>query len=101
MRKVRLLIMVALIVGAFSTSFTPLRATGGGWTETDYYDDAGWTNLVGGRRVDGYNPANNFNWGVTSVYKEVSGDTCDGSGYYCTACWYIDNQWTCWYACYP
>jgi hypothetical protein len=96
MRKLRLFVMLALILGTFGTS---LLAQGGGWSETIYYDSETWNYAVGGHRVDGCNPANNSNWGTTSTYREVAGDSCDGYQYSCQGCAYIDGMWTCYYTC--
>jgi len=97
MRKLRLLVMVALIGATVAT--TSMYATGGGWSETIYYESS-WTYAVGDRRVDGCNPGNNINWGTTSEYKEVSGGTCDGDNY-CHRCVYNYNNstWYCDYLC--
>ena len=99
MRKIRLFIMSALVLATLGVSFTPLRASGGGWSDTSYYDDASFTNWVGERRIDGCNSQNNMNVGVTSDYMEISSDDCLGASYQCTACIYSYPGWNCVYVC--
>jgi hypothetical protein len=92
--------MVILVAAAVYSVPTSTYATGGGWSETDYYDDDQGTNWVGGRRIDGCNPQNGFNLGTTSAYKEVSSDSCDGGLYSCARCIYWASPYNYWYCDY-
>jgi hypothetical protein len=90
MKTVRLLLVFGTLA-MITAGGPPTHAIGGGWSDTIYYDSADWNYAVGERRVDGCNPENRINWGVTSAWKEVSSDTCDGNSYNCYRC-FVDNN---------
>lgn len=98
MRTVRMLLVLAVAAMIATSGPSAHAKRSGGWSDTIYYDSADWNYAVGERVIDSCNLGLN-NWGVTSNWKEVSGDSCEGGGWYCKRCIYVDGYWLCNYLC--
>jgi len=95
-RTVLVLIAVAMIAGSGPSAYA---RRSGGWSDTIYYDSADWNYAVGERVINGGCNLGLSNWGVTTEWKEVSSDYCDGGGYSCHRCAFINGVWYCDWLC--
>jgi hypothetical protein len=82
--KLRKVVMLFLIVASFASIASSLPSSS---SETEWYDDDTYTNVVGWRYIDCSGARDS--WGVRTNWYRVWGESCNYGGYYCHTC-YVD-----------
>ncbi|HEY0143329.1 MAG TPA: DUF6289 family protein [Thermoanaerobaculia bacterium] len=92
--NVRKTVILLLVLASFASVASSLPANS---TETEWYDDDTYTNVVGWRYIDCSGARST--WGVRTNWYRVWGESCNGSGGYCQTCYVLDGYTYCNYLC--